>query len=165
VGLALAALPRIRRRDETGTGLAIGGILASGVWTLLAALVVVLALTLSYGREGDLGDVASEQVGVCLDEDPMQVTDCSTPHDLEVYYSAALPLTDWPGSGDVDDAGDDVCYQAFEDYVGISWDDSDLDYTFFAPSRTEWNAGRHEVVCVILPSEEHLVGSVKGTGK
>jgi hypothetical protein len=168
IGLAIGALKQTRRRNEAGTRLAVGGIVASGVWTLLIALITVVGLNRGFGfssREGNLADVASQTVGSCLNEDPPAVSDCSLPHDLEVFYAAPLPPRPWPGEHDVDSAADDICYDTFEDYVGSSYDDSDLDYTFFAPSKSEWLAGRRTVVCVVTPADEYLVGSVKNSGR
>jgi hypothetical protein len=166
IGLGIAALVQISRRGHRGTGLAVGGMCAAGVWTVLIGLFLVAGFsgTFDYSREGDLADVASTTVGACLDEHPPVVTDCSTPHDLEVYYAPPLRASYWPGEEDVDSQADDLCYEAFDDYVGTSYDWSDYDYTFFAPSETEWLEGRHLAVCVITPLDDHLTGSVKGSG-
>jgi hypothetical protein len=166
VGLALAAVRQVRRRDEEGVGLAAGGILASGLWTLLVALVAVIVIKGDfsfYDREGDLGDVASQEVGACLDKHPSQITDCSTPHDLEVFATGLLTEQLWPGTGAVNSDADELCNDAFEDYVGVATEESDYGYSFFAPSKREWAAGKRTVVCVITPADEQLVGSVKGT--
>ena len=168
IGLAIGALVQIRRRDEAGKGLAIGGLAAAGVWTLL--LVAVIAAGVSgafdvYPREGDLSEIASTEVGTCLQADPPQVSDCSTPHDYEVYFTAPLPGTRWQGEEDIDSTADDICYDTFDDYVGTSYDSSSYDYTFFAPSRGEWSKGRHEIVCVVVAyDDDYLTGSVKDSG-
>jgi hypothetical protein len=168
IGLALGALPQIRRRGDEGIGLAMGGIAASGVWVLLAGLIAVAGLNGAFDlfdRHGDLGDVASRTVGTCLDEHPSIVTDCSAPHKLEVYYATTVADPSWPGENDVDDEADEICYQAFERYVGTAYEDSEYDYTFFAPSEEEWDAGERDVVCVAQPAGHYLIGSVKGTAK
>ena len=168
VGLALGALRQIRRRDEEGAGLAIGGILASGLWTLFVALIAVIGIKGDFGlfdREGDLADVASQEVGACVNEQPKEVTACSSPHDLEIFYAGTLPERPWPGKDSIDSDADDVCYDSFEDYVGSSPEDSDYGYTFFAPNEEEWTEGRRTVICVITPADSYLVGTVKGSGK
>ena len=164
IGLGVAAIVQIKRRGETGIGLAIGGFIAAGVWTLLIGAFVIAGLSgaFDYERSGNLADIASTEVGSCLNDDPPLVTDCAAPHDFEVYYSAAIPEPSWPGVDDLDSAADDICYDEFEGYVGESYEDSGYDYTFFAPSRSEWSAGRHTVVCVITPEGRYLTGSVKG---
>jgi hypothetical protein len=150
-------------------GLAVGGIAASGLWTLLVGLVALAGLSgafdFGYDREGDLADVASREVGICFNQDPPVVTDCASPHDREVYYSAPLPADSWPGEHEVDLDADDVCYSAFEDYVGLSYEDSDYDYTFYAPAEPEWRAGDRTVVCVVTPADSYLVGTVKGSAR
>jgi hypothetical protein len=166
IGLAIAALVQIRKRDEKGSGLAYGGIGASLGWLLLIAGVALLAMSnvFSYTREGDLKDIASQEIGTCVNEVPSEVADCSTPHDFEVYYTGSVPNPQWPGEHDLDNTADDICYEAFEGYVGASYEDSDYDYAFFAPSEAEWRQGQHVIVCVVTPLGEYLVGTVKGSG-
>jgi hypothetical protein len=166
IGLGIAALVQIRRRNDSGTGLAIGGLVAAGIWTLLIGVFVTAGLfgAFDYNREGDLADVASQEVGTCLNESPPAIADCSTPHDLEIFYTDSLTDSTWPGKGDVDSEADDLCYNEFEDYVGTSYESSDYDYTFYAPSKTEWSSGQRTVVCVITPAGRSLTGSVKGSG-
>lgn len=164
VGLAWGALSQIWRRDEDGAGLALGAIAASALWTLIGALVS-LAVIASLGPEGHLRDVPSRTVGACLDGHPRQVTDCSSPHDLEVFYAGRLPDEAWPGDKAVEDNADDRCYVEFLDYVGGNYDDSDYDYSFFVPDSREWAAGERTVVCVIVPFvDDELVGSAKDSG-
>jgi hypothetical protein len=63
-------------------------------------------------------------------------------------------------------SADEACYDAFEPYVGSSWEWSDLDYGYFLPDQGEWTAGEHRVVCVVLPgTEDALHGSVQGSGR
>lgn len=166
IGLAVAALVQIRRRDEAGTGLAVGGLVAAGVWTLIIGLITlaVMAGAFDYSRGGDLSDIASREVGVCVNDDPDEVTDCSVPHDLEIYAATELPPNPWPGEEEIDTEADDFCYDSFEAYVGVSYEDSEYGYTFYVPSKPEWNEGQHAAVCVITPSGRYLTGSVKRGG-
>jgi hypothetical protein len=166
VGLGIAAVVQVgRRRDEEGRGLAIAGIAISGFWTFVVAVVAAAALSgvFDYSREGNLDDAASTTVGTCLHKHPSRVVDCSSSHEQEVFSVPALQDGPWPGEEEVDSEADDLCYYHFEKYVGISYDDSDFDYTFYAPSEQEWARGRHEVVCVVTPFGNHLRGSVKGS--
>jgi hypothetical protein len=71
----------------------------------------------------------------------------------------------WPGESDVAYAADTLCEEAFEGYVGTSYDDSELDFEFYAPTEGEWSAGKHQVVCVITAPDTILDESVKGTGR
>ena len=56
---------------------------------------------------------------------------------------------------------DQLCQDAFKPYVGKSYLTSDYGYGFYAPTRAEWDGGRHQVVCVVTSDE--TVGSAKGT--
>lgn len=166
IGLGIAALVQIRRRGDVGTGLAVGGLVASGIWMLIGALIAVAVMSgsLLYSREGDLSDIASREVGTCVNDDPDQVADCASRHGLEIYAVTELPPYAWPGEEEIDTEADDFCYAVFEGYVGASYEDSEYEYGFYAPSESEWDKGLHTAVCVVIPAGRYLTGSVKGSG-
>jgi hypothetical protein len=165
--LSIVALARIKTREQSGTGLVYGALAVSGAWSLLVTLFFVVGVLGGYDphSRGTLSVLPTTSVGTCLDSGLRALEECSTPHDLEVYFSPTLPDPVWPGTGDVGYAADSLCEEAFEGYVGTSYGDSKLDYDFYAPTESEWQAGRHQVVCVITPSGDSLTGSVKGSGR
>jgi hypothetical protein len=165
LGLVVAAVVGLRRKDQRGWGLVYAAVSVCLGWTLLAALFFAIGFAggWDYHAHGTLAEVASTEVGTCLDEDPPAVTDCSQAHDFEVFFAPRLPDPVWPGTADLADEADTLCYEAFDGYVGGSYDYSDYDYTFYAPSKSEWLSGKHTVVCV-LTGEDELVGSAKGSG-
>jgi hypothetical protein len=166
LALVIAAVVRMRRRDEKGWGLVYGALSVTLAWTALASLFLVVGLSggFDYDSRGNLAQVASTEVGTCLQEHPAEVADCSTDHDLEVYFSPTIPDPVWPGTGDLASYADTLCDEAFEGYVGTSYMSSDYDYDFYAPTKAEWQSGKHKVVCVITPADAYLNGSVKGSG-
>lgn len=175
---AVTALVQIRRRPGRGTGLAVGGFVASVVWMLLAGLIALGFLLegsgAAAGSGGFLGRVADVEAptrGECLLA-PAGVgsyaarSDCNEPHLAEV--SAVVELSsdrDFPGYDELDGLGDDRCRSALHDYVGRSYLLSKFEYGWFTPDEAEWRGGERRIVCVITPgeSDDELNGSVQGS--
>jgi hypothetical protein len=167
LALAIAAIARLRKSDEQGWGLVYGALAVCLGW--LALVVLFLAVGFSggfdYHSRGPLAHVALAETGTCLQEDPPKAVECSTAHDFEIYFTAVLPDPVWPGSADLAAYADTLCDEAFEGYVGSSVSSSDYGYDFYAPTRKEWDGGKHNVVCVVTTSKDFLTGSVKGSGR
>src|SRR5262249_46883296 len=70
------------------------------------------------------------------------VTACESRHGSEVIGVVTMPVSDVPPRGDDENFfADDACRIAFKDYIGKSFDDSDLEFDAVAPSRAAWRAG------------------------
>jgi hypothetical protein len=155
------------RRPERGRGMAITGLVLGSLWAVFVALGLVALLVeggLSPAALGSVADAGSTTVGACVAD--ATTAPCSGAHDEEVYAVVRIDDGSWPGEDDVDTQADDACYDAFEPYVGETYDDSDFDYGFYAPDESEWAAGERQAVCVILPYEDdELVGSVRNSGR
>lgn len=104
-------------------------------------------------------------VGACFD--PVEDRDdqsllagivrrCDEQHLMEVI---GLPVLDYPetapfpGDADLDRQSDELCRTAFEGYVGIDFDDSRLDATYYTPSEGTWSIGDRLVVCTVVATE------------
>lgn len=164
--MSVVALVRIKRRDQGGTGLVYAALAACGVWSMFVSVAILVGLLGGFDAHsrGSVSVLPVTEPGTCLDGG-LRAQDCSTEHDLELYFSPTLPDPVWPGTSDVANAADTLCKEAFEGYVGRSYDTSDLDYDFYAPTESDWRAGKHQVACVITPSGDSLTGSVKGSGR
>jgi hypothetical protein len=174
IGAAITAFVQIHRRRQTGLGMAIAGIVLAAVWTAVGIGVGIGFLLNQTTVNGALGRVADTEVatvGSCLQEPGAQDSvateiDCAQDHDAEVYLVDDLGAGVWPGYDEVDANADAACYDAFEGYVGNSWEWSDFDYGYFLPDQAEWALGEHRVVCVVVPGlDEALRGSVRGSGR
>jgi hypothetical protein len=122
-----------------------------------------------YDSPGDLA------VGDCYD--PIRDSDddallavifvpCDRPHLAEVFGVQDIdgPATaEYPGDARVDDESVEICDAAFETYVGIDFDESELGYIYYAPTRRTWPAGDRQVVCVVDDEGRPMTGSVKGS--
>jgi hypothetical protein len=149
---------------------------------LLALLAGGCEFEFSVGGDAARGtsvDVGADQVvvGDCFD-DPMGDTDdwvevddvrlvpCDDPHDLEAFHSFELPDGDLPSEAALDERIDEACIPAFEEFVGQTYEDSELDLAFLTPTEESWAEGDRRVLCSIYAMDQtKLRGSVEGSGR
>lgn len=134
----------------------------------------------SISEEGDLSAFSME-VGDCFD-DPDSLTmgtnstvfelpavPCNQPHDNEVFALIDLEGDDddYPGQDAVLTEGQERCEAAFEDYVGVSFDESALSMDpYLFPTEQTWSAGDREIVCALYAADlSKLSGSKADSGE
>jgi hypothetical protein len=177
IGLVPVAVPagvvglvQAGRRRQAGRGLAIGGLVAAGVWTLAAVALLAFVLTAPDLRAGSPADVGTAAVGECLDapadgSGPWAAASCTAPHDGEVYVVDEVDDARWPGEDELAVRADDTCHAEFADYVGRSYMASAHDYLSFSPDARDWAGGDRRIVCVVVPFEDDvLIAPVRGSG-
>lgn len=140
------------------------------------SLATLTAITLLSGCSL-LGGASVQEfsVGQCINdpivaEDAEQevgelpVVDCSEPHTGEVFFVEVLTDAEYPA--DAATRGDEICYNAFEPFVGISYEESALYVTSLYPTTTSWDAGDRQIVCLIIDADgAQMTGSAKGTAQ
>ncbi|MCS5715100.1 septum formation family protein [Herbiconiux sp. CPCC 205716] len=117
-------------------------------------------------------DVFALSVGECLnDTDGTEVSevplvDCADEHDFEVYADFELTGDEFPGTDAINTQADEQCLTEFESFVGISYDDSTLGYTYFTPTEGSWTDGDDRLVsCLIGDPNGKVAGTLKGAAK
>ena len=117
-------------------------------------------------------DVFTLAVGDCMNDTSstevteVPIVDCADAHDFEVYYDFQLDGTDYPGDEAVDTDANAGCLEAFDSFVGISYDESKYDYTYFTPTEGSWTDGDDRLVsCLIGDANGKLTGSLKGVAQ
>lgn len=92
--------------------------------------------------------------------------DCAVPHDYEVYAEFDIDRADWPGDDDVFTLADQGCYGPFTAYVGLTLEESTLDYTYYVPTQDGWeNYDDHAVSCIIFDPAGQTTGSLIAAGR
>jgi hypothetical protein len=93
---------------------------------------------------------------------------CDTPHRQEAYaiveYAPPEGVTGdaFPGDATLKDYADAKCAQSFQDYVGISYLDSTLFFTYLTPSARGWEQDKdRSVICFITTTGAQLTASAK----
>ena len=142
-------------------------------------------------ESGDLvsaedSDAFSMRVGDCFDNssdmsqaqpgggavvEEMAAIPCSEPHDNELFavfnLSDRLPylaLERFPGEEGIESFAGDGCFERFESFIGISYEESILLVRMLYPTAESWAQGDREVSCMLYHSEEKLAGSMRGSG-
>jgi hypothetical protein len=122
--------------------------------------------------EGTDTDAFSIKVGDCLNDasvsdevSSVPVIACTEPHDSEAYASIIMPDGDFPGEDAVTSAAEDGCLAEFEGYVGIPYDDSSFEVSFYFPTEASWGSGDREILCTVYDPNGQTTGSAKGSNK
>ena len=98
----------------------------------------------------------------------LETTGCTREHDAEVFHLTQDTEDERPSDSELEDMGGDACLAAFEGYVGIPYEESELDYTMLYPSPGSWEQGDREIICFIISgdgTDTQLSGSMKGSNK
>jgi len=120
-----------------------------------------------YGGLLDVGDCFDDTI----DADgeyvytgvPLSVP-CDEPHDNEVYAVFQMAEGEYPGSDAFGEQGEELCDEAFTDFVGVDWSVSPLSYLWIWPEEDEWDAGGHEVVCAVYLPDHKIRGTMEDSG-
>ncbi|WP_332643674.1 septum formation family protein [Aeromicrobium sp.] len=115
-------------------------------------------------------DVTDLKAGDCVVENlvegeftRVEVAPCAKAHFFEAYATFKLPAGDFPGDEKVDQLAGDGCYERFEDFVGVSYDDSELEMTYMSPIGDTWSMDRG-VACLVT-EEAATKGSLKAANR
>ncbi|MGW6010503.1 DUF4190 domain-containing protein [Streptomyces sp. NPDC055210] len=179
--LGIVALGQIRRKGERGKGMAIAGIVLSGLGTVI--LVIALATGGAAGfwegfKEGARDASGSDAVfslekGQCFDTQggflegmayDVDTVSCEGEHDGEVFANFPMPDGRYPGGDAVTEAADDKCYSLQYAYAMDSWAvPDDVDIYYFTPTSDSWTYGDREITCVFgnTDAKGNLTGSLR----
>ncbi|TCC52412.1 DUF4190 domain-containing protein [Kribbella capetownensis] len=182
VGLGIGALVQIKKRRQSGTGLAITGIVVGGLVTIFWLGLIVVMIAVGSDRDDDYYGapqpttsytptttyVEDLAVGECFDdgtdEGEALRQPCSEEHDGEIVADVTLPDGPYPGERGVEKAAKSSCAAEFAKYVGKSAATSELDMSYWTPDEDLWNDQDRLVICAAYaPEGETLRGTIKNT--
>ncbi|MFJ6651678.1 septum formation family protein [Microbacterium sp. NPDC091313] len=182
-------LAQVKRTGEKGRGLAIAGIVVGSVMTVLSIVAVVLFFAFviigaaaqeaqgpSDGGfvdpdQGAPAEVLSLQVGECLDDvasgivSSDNLVDCALPHTYEVFADVSVPDGAYPGDDEIGAYAQQECDPAFAAYVGLSYEESTLDYSYVGPSSDTWDQGDRQIACLLTDPAGETTGSLQGAAR
>ena len=147
-----------------GSGKATAGLVLGIIMTILTIVVFVFvalddsvpATDLEAGQCVEIPDTTGDEVS-SFEEQP-----CDEPHDGEVFYVTELPDGDYPGTSDVVEQAQTICFEEFGDFLNGDPFSSDLDFLTIYPQRSSWDQSR-SVSCIAYdPGGELEGGSLEG---
>lgn len=109
-------------------------------------------------------------VGDCIplfdygDEDEifeLPVVPCDQPHTDEVYFTYQAEDGEFPGDDELLESAWDGCVAEFENFVGISYEMSELDIYSYQPTKASWTRLRDRTVHCIIFSYEDVTGTLQ----
>ncbi len=128
--------------------------------------------------EGGTTDIFTLQIGDCINEpgaagatsdDPVETAEvatvpCSEPHDYEVYFHDEVSFDEYPtNEDDLWAEGENFCYQAFEPFVGMAYEESTLDFFYDVPTQESWTLANDRAVdCLLFDPAGPATESLKG---
>lgn len=133
---------------------------------LTAATVITASAAIALAACSLADGPAALSVGVCLGPigqaamlEGAPVIDCGEPHESEVYASFQLEDGEYPGGQAVAAEAERLCLEAFEEFVGIAYGDSELLITTMTPIEEAWERqDDREALCLV-----NDVGDTSGT--
>lgn len=142
-------------------GVVVGGLLTGCAWFGGDETVSVFELA--------PGDCVLSPSDVAAELTELERVDCQEEHHMEVYARVEFPETDdvapFPGDAATKSFADGACAEEFTEYVGVSYLDSALWFTYLVPSARSWaEGGDRTVTCFVTTTGAPLDKSVAGTG-
>jgi hypothetical protein len=171
------------RRDDTNIVVVDGNDvihLSSSDPATLVEMQPFISHLVTRQRNPEVVDFNTLAVGTCLfrgaqrsddpEDRPVHVVDCATPHHGEVFHVLDFespPDATYPGDAPISTLADQLCVDAFADYVGVDFASSRLNFLYFYPSAETWAIGDRAVTCILYGSdpEELIRGSVAQTAQ
>jgi hypothetical protein len=138
-----------------------GSGIASKLWILVVLGVVGVGLFSFFDSSKTVDDIA---VGDCLnmpEEDVFSTIDpidCTEPHDLEVFALVDLSeispefssIASYPGDDTVYESAFNQCWEEFESYVGVPYEESVIYLDAFTPTLEGWDERGDRIVNCVL---------------
>jgi hypothetical protein len=108
------------------------------------------------------------EVGQCLDvrkdrrSGPDSIVPCAEVHDDEAYAAYALDAAAYPGVIEAERLATAGCQARLADFIGIPYEDSELEVYAVLPTAETWGAGDRKVTCLVWYPADSVVGSLQG---
>ncbi|KUL25309.1 DUF4190 domain-containing protein [Actinoplanes awajinensis] len=172
--LGAAALVKIKQTGQRGKGLAVAGLVLSGVWAVVLAVVVGVNWYVTHRAE----DMVALRIGQCLDfpaqgrDDPfvpgqIATLPCTGPHRAEMagwvgFGDGRGNVGEYPGAAALVQRAQEGCLSVTRNYVldPLSLP-ADVHARWYVPRDSEWSRGSHSITCFLAADQAPISRSLR----
>ncbi len=156
----IIALVKTKGGRQSGRGLAIAGMVISGLWVPVGVIIAVLAATTDgFLVTGTVHSSPLVTVGECFNPDINQSVSCDQPHSDEVF--AVLSLSRFPDTDADRHELTDRCRAELQKYSPSASRDPNVQVVTWGPG-TDWKYMNNHTTACDAHSTPNRVGSIKG---
>jgi hypothetical protein len=175
VSFGIVALVKIRGNPQLrGKGMAIAGLILSGLWLVLVIVVVAIAVAAgpqrsASGRVTQPGStsVYSLRTGDCL-QNPgarlgitsVTVVPCNQRHNAQVFAQFAVPGSSYPGAAALQHQAAAGCHTRIAATINGSLVTSSMTLQYLFPESDSWAAGHRSITCLVVDSSADMTTSI-----
>jgi hypothetical protein len=146
----IVALGKTKDGQQGGRGLAIAGLILSGLWVVIGGAIAAVVLLVGNDRV-----IATDlEAGSCITDVPtsarvvaLPTVDCAEPHGGEVYAVLTMPDGDYPGAATIDE-WQSKCPDALAEYSPEAMLDDSVGVYVLYPTQETWDTGDRAVTCI-----------------
>jgi hypothetical protein len=144
----IVALVQIPKRNQTGRGMAIAGIVLSVVWVAVFTGALIVSVDLSSRGTAPTGQALKAGECYLKQDTDIAKASCTKPHDGEAFATFTLtPPTGAPSDDELEQAAAAGCQVRSDEYFGAGVEPDSGEVVTFHPSGADWAAGKHTAVC------------------
>jgi hypothetical protein len=136
-----------------------------GSFVAMAALASC-AVSAPTAAEGECLDISVDASTVTS----LEGFDCAQEHDAEVYFVGAVEAQSFEPVAVAEEAAA-LCRREFTEFIGVSYEESELDIYYLYPQADSWENGDREVICAVYtPNPDtgrvtRTTGSLEGVAR
>ena len=96
----------------------------------------------------------------------VDVIPCDEAHVNEVYHAYDIEGDEFPGDDQVNEGAVEACSAEFEPFVGVGYNDSDLEVNYLVPTQESWDGDDdRSVLCFVYDPQGDSTGSLEGAAR
>jgi Domain of unknown function (DUF4190) len=176
----LVALSQIRRRPQAGRGLAVTGLVLSGLWIAVIGTGVVIALATSAQRSatgritgGGSLSIFDLKAGDCFQNPSAtaqaDITDvtavpCTTAHDAQAFATFSAAGTTYPRAAALREQATTGCRSRAARDLIHSKITSTMSLHFLYPGEKSWSDAQYQITCLVVDSSRDMTSSLVAPG-
>lgn len=158
---------KIRTALTAAAALVVLGSALTGCSAIKSAIDVAKPVVDAVGSESswlEVGDCFNEQTDEVVSDVP--TVPCTDAHDYEVYANITIDRDTYPGDDELNKLADEGCLAPFTGYIGVAFEDSTLDYSYYTPTLSGWTSQDDRgVTCIVFDPNGKTTGTLLASAR